>query len=84
MYKSHWLCKCKESREEEAHLLSGQCTLYGDLTLKYDILVGLFTEIVARRAGGGITPVGGGITKVGANTGEETSDRPVYRLYFVD
>ena len=49
------MCKCKESREDEAHLLSGQCKVYGDLTLKYqDItydgnLVQLFTEILERR-----------------------------------
>jgi hypothetical protein len=78
--KSDWLCKCEESREDEAHLLSGQCTVYGDLTLKYsdltsdDNLVGLFTEILARRdeLDRVITPVGGGITNVGANPGQET------------
>ena len=83
--KSDWLCKCEESREDEAHLLSGQCTVYGDLTLKYsdltsdDNLVGLFTEILARRdeLDRVITPVGGGITIVGANPGQETSDKPV-------
>ena len=47
--KTDWLCKCKESREDEAHLVSGQCSIYGDLTEKYsdlsndDNLVGLFT-----------------------------------------
>ena len=69
--------KCEESREEESHLLSGQCTVYGDLTLKYsdltsdDNLVGLFTEILARRdeLDRVITPIGGGITNVGANPG---------------
>ena len=81
--KSDWLCKCEKSREEESHLLSGQCTVYGDLTLKYsdltsdDNLVGLFTEILARRdeLDRVITPIGGGITNVGANPG---------RLYLVD
>ena len=36
--KSNFLCKCEESREEEIHLLSGQCKVYGDLTHKYSDL----------------------------------------------
>ena len=76
--KTDWLCKCKKSREDEGHLLSGQCTVYGDLTSKYsdlssdDNLVGLFTEILARREelDRVITPVGGGLTNVGANPGQ--------------
>ena len=28
---SKWLCRCKESREEESHLTSGKCELFGDL-----------------------------------------------------
>ena len=53
--KTDWLCKCKESREDEAHLVSGQCSIYGDLTYKYsdlsndDNLVGLFTDILTKR-----------------------------------
>ena len=55
--------------------MSGQCTVYGDLTEKYsdltndDNLVSLFTEILARREelDRVITPVGGGITNVRAN-----------------
>ena len=39
--KSDWLCLCKESREEESHLLSGECTVYGDLTLALAILQSL-------------------------------------------
>jgi hypothetical protein len=78
--KTDWLCKCKESREDEAHLVSGKCSIYGDLTDKYsdlsndDNLVGLFTEILARREelDRVITPVGGGVTNVGANPGRET------------
>ena len=53
--KSSWLCKCLEEREDEAHLLSGKCKVYGDIATKYDDvmddenLVQLFTEILARR-----------------------------------
>ena len=52
---SNWLCLCQESREEESHLMSGNCKVYGDLTLKYsdltcdDNLADLFTEVLARR-----------------------------------
>ena len=42
------------SREDEAHLMSGQCTMYGDLTKKYSDLTNndnlvRFTDILARR-----------------------------------
>ena len=78
--KTDWLCKCLKAREDEAHLLSGRCSVYGDLTSKYsdlssdDDLVGLFTDILARRdeLDRVSTPVGGGITNVGANPGQET------------
>jgi hypothetical protein len=52
---SQWLCKCQEEREEEAHLLSGLCKVYGDLTLQYDDLtnddnlVSFFNDVLARR-----------------------------------
>ena len=78
--KTDWLCKCLKAREDEAHLLSGRCSVYGDLTSKYsdlssdDDLVGLFTDILARRdeLDRVSTPVGGGITNVGANPGQQT------------
>jgi hypothetical protein len=49
------LCKCQESREDEPHLLSGQCKVYGDLVEKYpdltsdESLVQLFTDVLERR-----------------------------------
>ena len=52
---SQWLCKCQEAREEESHLLSGQCKVYGDLALQYsdftndDNLAQFFSEVLARR-----------------------------------
>jgi hypothetical protein len=52
---SQWLCKCKEAREEESHLMSGQCKVYGDLALQYsdftndDNLVQFFSDVLARR-----------------------------------
>ena len=52
--KSNWLCQCTLSKEEERHLLSGHCPVYGDLCegrhlTKDEDLVGLFTEILGRR-----------------------------------
>ena len=52
---SDWLCLCKESREDESHLTSGQCKVYGDLSEKYtdltndESLVQFFSEVLARR-----------------------------------
>ena len=73
---TNWLCKCTEAREEEAHLTSGQCKVYGDLTDKYcdltdeNSLVQFFKEVLARREELDkelLHPVGGAITNVGAN-----------------
>ena len=53
--KSDWLCLCLQSREDEAHLTSGQCTVFGDLALKYtdltddENLVEFFREVLDRR-----------------------------------
>ena len=33
--KSNWLCRCKTSREEEGHIVSGQCESYGDLRIQF-------------------------------------------------
>ena len=74
--KTNWLCKCQEAREEECHLTSGQCKVYGDLTEKYsdltdvNSLVSLFQEVLARRDKLDkvlLHPVGGDNTNVGAN-----------------
>jgi hypothetical protein len=53
--RSNWLCLCLESIEEESHIKSGECKVYGDLTYKYsdltcdDNLADLFREVLARR-----------------------------------
>ena len=53
--KSNWLCKCLEYREEENHLTSGLCKVYGDIAQKYtdltedENLIGLFSEVLERR-----------------------------------
>ena len=74
--RTDWLCKCRESREDEAHLMSGQCKVYGDLTEKYsdftdDSLIQFFSEVLARRDRldkEQLNPVGGVFTNVGANS----------------
>ena len=72
--RSGWLCKCQTAREEEGHLMSGQCPVYGDLTNNYsdltdiDSLVQLFKEILDRRDELDKNPVGGVITNADANS----------------
>ena len=52
--RSHWLCRCGE-KEEESHLLSGNCEVYGEIRWKYTNLnddkqlVDFFNEVLARR-----------------------------------
>ena len=49
------MCLCEKSREEEGHILSGECQVYGDLVDKYsdltndDNLVSLFQEVLSWR-----------------------------------
>ena len=50
-----WLCRCRKEREEESHLLSGQCEVYGKIRENYDNLdddenlVSFFTEVLRMR-----------------------------------
>ena len=50
-----WLCRCREAREEESHLTSGKCTVFGDLKERFgdlhddENLVQFFQEVLARR-----------------------------------
>ena len=67
------MCKCKTAREEQGHLMSGQCPVYGDLTHKFsdltdiDSLVQFFKEVLDRRDELDKNPVGGVITNAEAN-----------------
>ena len=53
--KSNWLCRCKSVREEESHITSGSCEVYGDLTDQFgDLsedqnLVDFFRAVLDRR-----------------------------------
>jgi hypothetical protein len=49
------ICRCAKERQEESHLLSGNCSVYGDLRKKYNDLdsaenvVNFFSEVLARQ-----------------------------------
>ena len=53
--RSNWLCKCGKSREEESHLISGNCEVYGEIRSNYSDLnddkqlVDFFNEVLSRR-----------------------------------
>ena len=53
--KTGGLCRCEESREEESHLLSGRCKVFGDLTEGFsdltddNELVEFFAAVLSRR-----------------------------------
>ena len=53
--KSNLLCLCKQEKEDETHLLSGNCRIYGDLRKKYSNLesdldlVAFYSAVLARR-----------------------------------
>ena len=80
--KTSWLCLCLQSREEEIHLTSGQCQVYGDLKDKYsdltedDQLVQFFSDVLARREA--LETLGGGdLTTVSANPDSADQDEPI-------
>ena len=53
--KTDWLCRCKISIEDEGHIVSGQCPVYGGLRTQFgDLgedrnLVAYFTAVLDRR-----------------------------------
>ena len=53
--RTDWLCKCGEAREEESHLISGNCVVYGEIRRNYSDLnddkqlVDFFNEVLSRR-----------------------------------
>ena len=53
--KSNWLCRCQGAREEEGHIVSGNCSVYSDLRTQFgDLgqdqnLVNFFTAVLDRR-----------------------------------
>ena len=52
---TEWLCFCGEEREQESHLLSGTCRVYGGIRRKYgdldddEDLINFFNEVLEKR-----------------------------------
>ena len=77
---------CKEAREEESHMTSGQCKVYGDLTHNFsnlnddNNLVKFFSEVLARRDQLELLTSGdGGVTTDDANSVLCGQDKPIHR-----
>ena len=92
--KTSWLSLCKEAREEESHLKSGNCSVYGDSVRKYsdltedDSLVKFFTEVLARRDEleyqiPDQIPGGGEDNTVGANSVPRAQHKPIQGQYLI-
>ena len=53
--QSNWLCRCGEAREDESHLRSGKCKVYGDIVERFsdlsqdESLVQFFAAVLERR-----------------------------------
>ena len=53
--KTDWLCRCRRDKEEEGHIVSGNCEVYSDLRNQFgDLgedsnLVELFRAVIDRR-----------------------------------
>ena len=54
-YRTDWLCRCGRAKEEEQHILSGNCVVYGEIRAAYhnfnddEQLVKFFNEVLAMR-----------------------------------
>lgn len=53
--KSNWLCRCQGDKEQEGHIVSGECSIYSDLRDQFgDLsedrnLVQFFKAVLDRR-----------------------------------
>ena len=53
--KTQWLCWCKTRKEDESHLLEGNCSVYGQIRKKFGIiqseesLIRFFSEVLEER-----------------------------------
>ena len=53
--RTEWLCHCGKAREEESHLIYGDCEVYGEIRDKFDNLnddenlVKFFNQVLAKR-----------------------------------
>ena len=86
--KTRWLCICEEEREEEQHLLSRHCQVYGDLNNRFsdlsdqNQLAQFFNDVLARRDQLQAQALGGGEhTTVGANSDLTGQNKPAQGLH---
>ena len=84
--RTQCLCKCRVAKEEEGHLVKGECSVYADIWEKFDSLeddeslVKFFGEVLARRdaldeeeSRGGTAPTSATDTPLaGGDSGEPT------------
>ena len=53
--RSDWLCRCRQAKESEKHILSGECEVYGDIRNEFnnlddlDNLINFFDKILKKR-----------------------------------
>ena len=53
--QSNWLCRCGEAQEDESHLRSGKCEVFGDIVERFsdlsqdESLVQFFAAVLERR-----------------------------------
>ena len=53
--RTDWLCRCRQAKETESHILSGECEVYGDIRNEFenlddlDTLVDFFGKILKKR-----------------------------------
>ena len=53
--RTEWLCRCLKAWEDESHLISGDCEVFGEIRTKYENLdddenlVKFFNEILTKR-----------------------------------
>ena len=53
--QSNWLCRCGEAQEDESHLRSGKCKVFGDIVERFsdlsqdESLVQFFAAVLERR-----------------------------------
>ena len=53
--KTNWQCKCKQAKEDESHLIEGNCEIYKDIRGSYEDLdsdenlLAFFNEVLERR-----------------------------------
>ena len=82
--RTNWMCACGTAREEEGHLVRGECPLYRDIWESYESLeadtqlAGFFGEVLARRdaieeedsSGGAALQTATDASLAGGNSGE--------------